>query len=167
MIDFHLMKIFIFLCFHEHINSQLIHFSSIFKNSNFRVLQKICYSFVQFINFGKPFLQAAWFETVSIYQFLEMSRIHGVFRNRLLEAARYPVLDRSTSRGALATCIEAYQPPLKMFFLVLFPSQDLFIHPNPHGTLNPSQPMQIEVHYQSGAKQAPKRIRGEEEHFDL
>ena len=39
MINFKLMKFFIFLCFHEHINSKINHFSSISKNSNFRVLQ--------------------------------------------------------------------------------------------------------------------------------
>ena len=39
MINFKLMKIFIFLCFHERINSKLNLFSSISKNSNFRVLQ--------------------------------------------------------------------------------------------------------------------------------
>ena len=39
MINFKLMKNFIFLCFHEHKKSKLNHFSSISKNSNFRVLQ--------------------------------------------------------------------------------------------------------------------------------
>ena len=38
MMNFKLMKFFIFLCFHKHINSKSNHFSSIFKSLNFRVL---------------------------------------------------------------------------------------------------------------------------------
>ena len=38
MINFKLMKFFIFLCFHVHKNSQINHFNSIFKNSKFGVL---------------------------------------------------------------------------------------------------------------------------------
>ena len=39
MINFKLMKIFIFLCFHEHINSKIASFYIYFKRSKFRVLQ--------------------------------------------------------------------------------------------------------------------------------
>ena len=39
MIIIKFMKFFIFLCFYERINFKLNHFSSISKNSNFRVLQ--------------------------------------------------------------------------------------------------------------------------------
>ena len=35
MINFKLMKIFIFLCFHVHKNSQINHFNSIFKSGKF------------------------------------------------------------------------------------------------------------------------------------
>ena len=39
MMNFNLMKIFIFLCFHEHKNSKLPQFTPISKRANFRVLQ--------------------------------------------------------------------------------------------------------------------------------
>jgi hypothetical protein len=39
MINFNLVKNIISLCFHEHKNSKLTHFSSISKETNFRVLQ--------------------------------------------------------------------------------------------------------------------------------
>ena len=35
LINFKLMKIFIFLCFHAHKNSQINHFNSIFKSGKF------------------------------------------------------------------------------------------------------------------------------------
>ena len=39
MLNFNIMKIFIFLYFHEHKNSQINYFNPIFKSINFRVLQ--------------------------------------------------------------------------------------------------------------------------------
>ena len=39
MINFNLMKNIVFLCFHEHKNTELNHFSYISKEANFRVLQ--------------------------------------------------------------------------------------------------------------------------------
>jgi hypothetical protein len=39
MMNFILMKIFVYLCFHEHDNTKLNHFNSISKGINFRVLQ--------------------------------------------------------------------------------------------------------------------------------
>jgi hypothetical protein len=41
MINFNLVKNIISLCFHEHKNSKLTHFSSISKEANFRVLQEL------------------------------------------------------------------------------------------------------------------------------
>jgi len=38
MKNFHLMNFFIFLCFHEHKNSNINHFNHIFKSADFRVL---------------------------------------------------------------------------------------------------------------------------------
>jgi hypothetical protein len=40
MINFNLVKNIISLCFYEHKNSKLTHFSSISKEANFRVLQQ-------------------------------------------------------------------------------------------------------------------------------
>jgi hypothetical protein len=42
IINFNLVKNIISLCFHEHKNSKLTHFSSIFKEANFRVLHLWC-----------------------------------------------------------------------------------------------------------------------------